>query len=339
MEVANAFKERFGARIVQGYGLSESTGGASINMAGPEGSVGRALAGHELIIFREDGSRAEPGEVGEVAIKGRVVMKEYWKRPEATREVRRGDWLLTGDLGRMDEAGYLWVVDRKKDLVIRGGYNVYPREVEEVLYAHPAVREAAVIGVPDDRLGEEIAAVIAPQPGSHIDPVEMRAWLSEQLTAYKVPRIYHIVDELPKGATGKILKRALDTTVVVYEGARPRRVPGLGKGAGSLAAGDRTGSCQRLNLDSSSSKVFVCRTAWVGPYPAWSVTRLLAVDALSWAHARAAARNNTPNKPAITHLTNRCRLEDDTFVERERSTCALSISPASRVRRPSSSST
>lgn len=219
-EVSAAFKERFGAQIIEGYGLSESTGGASVNVAGRDGSVGRALAGHDLAIMRGDGSQAETGEVGEVAIRGPIVMMGYWKRPEATREVRRGDWLLTGDLGRMDDDGYLWIVDRKKDLVIRGGYNVYPREVEEALYAHPNVREAAVIGIPDSRLGEEIAAVIAPQPGCEIDPMEMRLWLGERLTSYKVPRIYQFVDELPKGATGKIIKRALDPSVVLAQGAR-----------------------------------------------------------------------------------------------------------------------
>lgn len=225
-EVALAFQERFGAQIVEGYGLSESTGGASFNKPGDthrDGSVGPAVEGSQLTIFGEDRVEVAPGIVGEVAIKGPLVMKEYWNRPEATREVLRDGWLLTGDLGRMDEDGYLWIVDRKKDLIIRGGYNVYPREVEEVLYGHPAVQEAAVIGLSDERLGEEIAAVVAPTEGSRIDPAELRAWLSERLTDYKVPRIYHVVDTLPKGATGKILKRALDPADVSSLGTRVSR--------------------------------------------------------------------------------------------------------------------
>uniref|UniRef100_A0AC61U8I1 Uncharacterized protein n=2 Tax=Janibacter limosus TaxID=53458 RepID=A0AC61U8I1_9MICO len=123
----------------------------------------------------------------------------------------------------MDEDGDLWIVDRKKDLVIRGGYNVYPREVEEVLYSHPDIREVAVIGVPDERLGEEIAAVITPQPGTTIEPTVLRARLEERLAAYKVPRIYRLVEELPKGPTGKILKRGIDRSDIASTGERPAR--------------------------------------------------------------------------------------------------------------------
>ena len=123
----------------------------------------------------------------------------------------------------MDEDGDLWIVDRMKDLVIRGGYNVYPREIEEVLYSHPDVREVAVIGVPDERLGEEIAAVITPQPGTTVEPTVLRAWLEERLAAYKVPRIYRLVEELPKGPTGKILKRGIDRSDIASTGERPTR--------------------------------------------------------------------------------------------------------------------
>lgn len=223
MEVALAFQVRFGAQILEGYGLSESTGGASFNQPGvahKQGSVGRAVEGTTLRIVRNDFSTADPGEVGEVAIAGPLLMKEYWKRPEATADTLRDGWLLTGDVGRMDEDGYLWIVDRKKDLIIRGGYNVYPREIEEVLYGHPSVHEAAVIGIPDERLGEEIAAVLSFREGKEIDIGELRTWLSERLTLYKVPRVYHVVSELPKGATGKILKRALEPTDVVAQGVR-----------------------------------------------------------------------------------------------------------------------
>ena len=226
LEVAKAFRDRFGAIVLDGYGLSETAGAATFNQAvhpRKEMSVGRALPGGALAIFDEDRNRLAPGSVGEVAISGPYVMSGYWKRPEATAAVFEGEWFLTGDIGRMDEDGDLWIVDRKKDLVIRGGYNVYPREIEEVLYGHPDVREVAVIGVPDDRLGEEIAAVVTPQPGANIVPADLRAWLEEQLAAYKVPRIYQLVEELPKGATGKILKRALDRPAIATTGERPTR--------------------------------------------------------------------------------------------------------------------
>lgn len=226
LEVAKAFRDRFGALVLDGYGLSETAGAATFNRAvhpRKEMSVGRALPGGALAIFDEDRNRLAPGEVGEVAISGPYVMSGYWQRQEATEAVFEGEWFLTGDIGRMDEDGDLWIVDRKKDLVIRGGYNVYPREVEEVLYGHPDIREAAVIGVPDDRLGEEIAAVVTPQPGASIAPADLRAWLEERLAAYKVPRIYQLVEELPKGATGKILKRALDRPTIATTGERPSR--------------------------------------------------------------------------------------------------------------------
>lgn len=226
LEVALAFERRFGAMVLDGYGLSETTGAATFNQADrprKDMSVGRALPGMEITVLDEAREPVPVGETGEVAIAGPVVMREYWNRPDATSDARHGRWLLTGDIGRMDEDGDLWIVDRKKDLVIRGGYNVYPREVEEVLYAHPDILEAAVIGVPDEHLGEEIAAVVTPRPGATLDPAELRGWLGERLAAYKVPRIYKLVEELPKGATGKILKRALNRSEVSTTGARPAR--------------------------------------------------------------------------------------------------------------------
>lgn len=226
LEVAKAFRDRFGALVLDGYGLSETAGAATFNRAvypRKEMSVGRALPGGALAIFGDDRQRLAPGETGEVAIRGPYVMSGYWGRPEATEAVFEGEWFLTGDIGRMDEDGDLWIVDRMKDLVIRGGYNVYPREVEEVLYGHPDVLEAAVIGVPDERLGEEIAAVVTPQPGMTIDPAALRTWLEERVAAYKVPRIYHLVEALPKGATGKILKRQIDRDEVLTTGDRPAR--------------------------------------------------------------------------------------------------------------------
>ena len=226
LEVARAFKARFGAEVLDGYGLSETTGAATFNEldgARKEGSVGIALPDVAIAILDPQGRELPADEVGEVAIDGPVVMREYWNRPEATAAVHSGSWFLTGDLGKKDEDGYVYIVDRKKDLVIRGGYNVYPREVEEVLYTHPDIREAAVVGVPDERLGEEVAAVVAPHDGATIEPAALRSWLSDQLAAYKVPRIYQVVEALPKGATGKILKRAIDRDDLLHTGARPSR--------------------------------------------------------------------------------------------------------------------
>ncbi|GAA2073497.1 long-chain fatty acid--CoA ligase [Aeromicrobium halocynthiae] len=226
LSVAKAFDDRFGCMVLDGYGLSETTGAATFNApAGErrEGSVGPPLTGLSVTVVDPSGEELPPGVVGEVAIRGPVVMKGYWGRPEATAEVMRGDWFLSGDLGRRDEDGYLWIVDRKKDLVIRGGYNVYPREVEEVLYAHPSIREVAVIGLPDDHLGEEVAAVVAPHPGVELSAAEVREWASERLSAYKVPRVYQLVEELPKGATGKILKRQIDRGSVRSHGTHVRR--------------------------------------------------------------------------------------------------------------------
>lgn len=226
LEVARAFKERFGGEVLEGYGLTETTGAATFNKPGgvrKEGSVGLPVPGIDIAVVDQEGQLLPRGEVGEIALDGPVVMQEYWNRPEATDATRHGRWFLTGDLGRMDEDDFVFIVDRKKDLVIRGGYNVYPREVEEVLYAHPDVQEAAVAGVPDERLGEEVAAVVALREGAQEDAAALRAWLGERLTAYKVPRIYRFVEALPKGATGKILKRAINLEDLHALGVRPPR--------------------------------------------------------------------------------------------------------------------
>jgi long-chain acyl-CoA synthetase len=136
-------------------------------------------------------------------------MKGYWNRPDATAEVMRGGWLHTGDMARMDEDGYFFIVDRKKDMIIRGGYNVYPREIEEVLYEHPAVLEAAVIGAPDAAMGEEVGGAVVLRPGADATAEEIRGFVKERVAAYKYPRHIWFADELPKGPTGKILKREL----------------------------------------------------------------------------------------------------------------------------------
>jgi long-chain acyl-CoA synthetase len=212
-EVMRAFEERFGCVILEGYGLSETAGAATFNGLGRErkpSCVGIALPRCEVAIRGDDGAEMPEGEVGEVYIKGPVVMKGYWNRPEATEEVLQDGWLRTGDLGTKDADGDIRIVDRKKDLIIRGGYNVYPREVEEVLYGHPDIVEVAVIGVPDDHFGEEVAAVIALRPGAQLQAAELRTWAKERLSAYKVPRLLQVMETLPKGPTGKILKRAID---------------------------------------------------------------------------------------------------------------------------------
>jgi long-chain acyl-CoA synthetase len=161
-------------------------------------------------VVDDDGHDLPVGEVGEIVIRGRNVMKGYWNKPEATAEAIDADgWFRSGDMARADEDGYFYIVDRKKDLIIRGGYNVYPREIEEVLYEHPAVREAAVIAVPDDEWGEEIGAAVALKDGAQASAQELSDFVKDQVAAYKYPRRVWFVDELPKGPTGKILKRSI----------------------------------------------------------------------------------------------------------------------------------
>jgi long-chain acyl-CoA synthetase len=212
VEVLHRFEEAFGCMVLEGYGLSETSPVASFNHPDRErkaGSIGTPIEGVEMRLLSDDGEEVPVGEVGEIAIRGHNVMKGYWERPEATAEAIRDGWFRTGDMARVDADGYFFVVDRKKDLVIRGGYNVYPREIEEVLHEHPAVAEAAVIGVPHEQLGEEVAAVVALKEGTSATPEELREHVKSQVAAYKYPREVYIVDALPKGPTGKILKREI----------------------------------------------------------------------------------------------------------------------------------
>jgi long-chain acyl-CoA synthetase len=212
VELLRGFEAAFGCKILEGYGLSESSPVASFNHADRErkpGSIGTPIAGVEMRVVDEDGAEVAQGEVGEIVIRGYNVMKGYWHRPDATAETIIDGWLHTGDMGYVDEDGYFFIVDRKKDMIIRGGYNVYPREVEEVLYEHPDVREAAVLGVPHDEYGEEVAAAVALKDGATVSPDELRDYVKGQVAAYKYPRQVWIVDELPKGPTGKILKREI----------------------------------------------------------------------------------------------------------------------------------
>jgi long-chain acyl-CoA synthetase len=216
VEVLRGFEESFGCIILEGYGLSETSPVASFNhpdKVRKPGSIGTPIAGVEMRLIDADGADVPAGEVGEIAIRGHNVMKGYWGKPDATAEAMTGGgeagggWFRTGDLAKVDEDGYYYIVDRKKDLIIRGGYNVYPREIEEVLYEHPDVAEVAVIGIPHDDLGEEVGAAVKLKPGATATPADLRAFARERVAAYKYPRHVWIVDDLPKGPTGKILRR------------------------------------------------------------------------------------------------------------------------------------
>ncbi|MCT9007465.1 long-chain-fatty-acid--CoA ligase [Streptomyces sp. NPDC054766] len=212
VEVLHGFERRFGAAVLEGYGLSETSPVAAFNHPDrprKPGSIGLPIRGVEMRLVAEGGGEVEPGGIGEIAIRGENIMTGYWNRPDATAEAIRDGWFHSGDLARVDEDGFYFIVDRKKDMIIRGGYNVYPREIEEVLYEHPAVAEAAVVGVPHPLHGEEVAAVVTLRPGAEATAEEIRAHTKERVAAYKYPRIVTIAAELPKGPTGKILKREI----------------------------------------------------------------------------------------------------------------------------------
>jgi long-chain acyl-CoA synthetase len=212
VEVMRGFEEAFGCIVLEGYGLSETSPVASFNHPGAErrpGSIGTPVRGVEMRVVDADGNDVPQGDIGEIAIRGHNVMKGYWQRPEATTEAIPDGWFRTGDIGRVDEHGHFYIVDRKKDLIIRGGYNVYPREIEEVLYEHPAVAEVAVIGLPDPELGEEVAAAVTLKAGATVTAGELRDHVKAQVAAYKYPRHVWLIDALPKGPTGKILKREI----------------------------------------------------------------------------------------------------------------------------------
>jgi acyl-CoA synthetase (AMP-forming)/AMP-acid ligase II len=206
------FESQYGVPLIEGYGLTESTVGATLNpLHGPRkpGTVGVALPGVEIRIL-DDANRALPvGEIGEVALRGANVMRGYLGRPEETAQALEGGWLRTGDVGRLDEDGYLTLVDRKKDMLIRGGENIYPKEIENVLHAHPAVHEAAVIGRPHPIFGEEPVAFVSLRPGAHVEPAELIEFARTRLAQYKTPVALWVRPELPKNAVGKISKPAL----------------------------------------------------------------------------------------------------------------------------------
>lgn len=213
VEVMNSFNEAHNVTILEGYGLSETSPVAAFNQLDhptKPGSIGLPIPGVELRLTDSEGNViTETDTPGEIEIKGHNVMIGYYRRPEVNAETIVDGWFKTGDVGVRDDDGYYYIVDRKKDMIIRGGYNVYPREIEEVLYTFPGVVEAAVIGVPHESHGEEIKAVLALKEGVTAEPDEVIAFTRQHLAAYKYPRIIEFRDELPKGSTGKILKREL----------------------------------------------------------------------------------------------------------------------------------
>ena len=211
-DVHRRFQERFGITILEGYGLSETSPIATFSQEGDKlkvGSIGKPIWGVDLAIKKDDGTFAGPEEVGEVVIRGHNIMKGYYNRPEATREAIVDGWFYSGDMGKVDEDGFYYIVDRKKDLIIRGGMNIYPREIEEVLYTHPKVLEAAVIGIPCPMRGEEVKVFVSPRDGQRLEPEEIQSFLQANTAKFKWPKDIEILPELPKGPTGKILKREL----------------------------------------------------------------------------------------------------------------------------------
>jgi long-chain acyl-CoA synthetase len=212
VEVLRDFERTFGVRVLEGYGLSETSPVVAFNQLqrpSKPGTVGLPIFGVDVRCIDEHDNPLPPGEHGEVVVRGPNVMKGYFERPEATAEAMRGGWFRTGDIGQFDADGYLSIVDRKKDMILRGGFNVYPREIEEVLMTHPAVALSAVVGVPDERLGEEIKAFVVLRAGATVTAEELIAWCKEQMASFKYPRSIEFRESLPLTATGKVLKREL----------------------------------------------------------------------------------------------------------------------------------
>jgi long-chain acyl-CoA synthetase len=219
LTVLEKFAEVFGTQVLEGYGLTETSPVATFNQRGFEprpGTVGKAIWGVEVEIAmadKDDSIELLPtGELGEIVVRGHNVFAGYLNKPDATAAAIVDGWFRTGDLGTKDAEGYVTIVDRKKDMVIRGGYNVYPREVEEALLRHPAVAQVAVIGLPDPQYGEEVCAVVVTEPGHTISDTELSAWAKEHLAAYKYPRRVFFTDAFPLGPSGKVLKRELVAT-------------------------------------------------------------------------------------------------------------------------------
>lgn len=211
VEVLHGVQQEYGFTMLEGYGLSETSPVATFNHPDrptKPGSIGTPIHGVQVRVVDPAGTEVAPGEVGEISIRGENVMKGYWNDPDATAAAMHDGWFASGDLGRMDEDGYFYIVDRVKDMIVRNGYNVYPREVEELLYTHPDVAEVAVVGVPHEQHGEEIAAVVTCTPNAQVTEDELREWTRERIAAYKYPRIVTF-GTIPKGPTGKMLKRSI----------------------------------------------------------------------------------------------------------------------------------
>jgi long-chain acyl-CoA synthetase len=212
VELLKRFEATFDVRILEGYGLSETSPVATFNHAdrpSKPGTVGQPVVGVEVAVVDDHDHALPAGQVGEVVIRGHNVMKGYYRRPDATTDIMRNGWFHSGDMGVFDDEGYLSIVDRKKDMIIRGGFNVYPRELEEVLMTHPAVSLCAVVGVADPRLGEEVKAYVVRAAGAATTEDELLAWCRDQFSAHKAPRLVEFRDQLPMTATGKVLKRQL----------------------------------------------------------------------------------------------------------------------------------
>ena len=212
VELIRGFKEKFNVEIIEGYGLSEATGVSSVNpllSRRKPGSVGVALPFQEVGIQDDHNRELTVGEIGEICIRGDTVMAGYLNNPEATQETIIDGWLHTGDMGYMDKEGFIYIVDRKKDMINRGGENIYPREIEIVLEAHPKIREVAVVGVPDEALGERVKAFVIPKEPGSLTQQEVQEYLKERLAKYKIPEFVEFVHDLPRNATGKVLKKEI----------------------------------------------------------------------------------------------------------------------------------
>jgi long-chain acyl-CoA synthetase len=220
VEVLRRFEEKFGIPMIEAYGLTEVTTAATANpFSGVRkpASVGLPLPGLEVKIYDDRDREAPVGEIGEVVIRGPAVMKGYYNNPQATEETLKGGWLHTGDLGKIDEEGYVYILDRKKDMIICSGYNVYPREIEELLHAHPAVLEAAVIGIPDPKRGESPMAFVILKPGKKAGEEELIQFCRDNLAAYKVIKSVKFLQEFPRNPNRKVLKRELREMVAASE--------------------------------------------------------------------------------------------------------------------------
>lgn len=223
-----SFQQKFGLEIAQGYGLSEVSPLVSINLwarTNKSGSVGLPVRGTEIRIVDASGKRLPPGEVGEIWIRGPSVMKGYLNRPAATREVMHDDWFQTGDLGRMDADGYLYLVDRKKDLISKAGFNVYPREVEVFLLGHPKIQDCSVVGIPDGPHGEEVKACIVLKPGEKMTEQEVIEYCRERMAYYKCPTVVEFYESLPRSSTGRVLKSKLSRSRRPLQNSEPGKHP------------------------------------------------------------------------------------------------------------------